>query len=82
MNHPEIAKIGLGNVDMARLKKSIDILVEANGLPRTPAVDEIFTPAFLPPATTCRRSCSDTRTAVPSLRRSGPRPIAALVSKG
>ena len=49
MNHPEIAKIGLGNVDIARLKKSIDILVEANGLPRTPAVEEIFTPAFLPP---------------------------------
>ena len=49
MNHPEIATIGLGNVDMARLKKSIDILVEANGLSRTPSVDEIFTPAFLPP---------------------------------
>ncbi len=51
MNHPEIAKIGLGNVDMARLKKSVDILVEANALPRTPAVEEIFTPAFLPPLT-------------------------------
>jgi NitT/TauT family transport system substrate-binding protein len=50
MNHPEIAKIGLGNVDPARLKKAIDILVEANNLPRTPAVDEVFTPAFLPPA--------------------------------
>lgn len=50
MNHPEIAKIGLGNVDMERLKKSIDILVTANNLPRTPAVSEIFTPAFLPPA--------------------------------
>jgi NitT/TauT family transport system substrate-binding protein len=50
MNHPEIAKIGLGNVDEARLKRSIDILVEASGLPRTPTVDEIFTPAFLPPA--------------------------------
>jgi NitT/TauT family transport system substrate-binding protein len=49
MNHPEIAKIGLGNVDIERLKKSIDILVEANSLPRTPAVTEIFTPAFLPP---------------------------------
>jgi len=48
MNHPEIARIGLGNVDQVRLKKSIDILVEANGLPRTPAVSEIFTPAFLP----------------------------------
>ena len=44
MNHPEIAKIGLGNVDMARLKKSIDILVDANALPRTPTVEEIFTP--------------------------------------
>ena len=43
MNHPEIAKIGLGNVDLARLKKSIDILVDANALPRTPAVEEIFT---------------------------------------
>jgi NitT/TauT family transport system substrate-binding protein len=49
MNHPEIAKIGLGNVDLDRLKKSIDILVEANELPRTPTVAEIFTPAFLPP---------------------------------
>ena len=49
MNHPEIAKIGLGNVDTARLKNSIDILVDAESLPRTPTVDEIFTPAFLPP---------------------------------
>jgi NitT/TauT family transport system substrate-binding protein len=49
MNHPEIATIGLGNVDMARLKRSIDILVDADALPRTPGVDEIFTPAFLPP---------------------------------
>src|SRR5262249_28012195 len=49
MNHPEIAKIGLGNVDPARLKRSIDILVDANALPRTPAVEEIFTGAFLPP---------------------------------
>jgi NitT/TauT family transport system substrate-binding protein len=49
MNHPEIAKIGLGNVDPDRLKKSIDILVTANKLPRTPAVSEIFTSQFLPP---------------------------------
>lgn len=49
MNHPEIATIGLGNVNPERLKKSIDILVDANGLPRTPAISEIFTPAFLPP---------------------------------
>jgi NitT/TauT family transport system substrate-binding protein len=49
MNHPEIARIGLGDVDIARLKRSIDILVDANELPRTPAVEEIFTPALLPP---------------------------------
>ena len=36
MNHPEIAKIGLGNVDTARLKKSIDILVDANALAAHP----------------------------------------------
>lgn len=49
MNAPEIAKIGLGNVDKERLKKSIDILVEANGLTRTPSVDEVFTDKFIPP---------------------------------
>jgi NitT/TauT family transport system substrate-binding protein len=49
MNHPEIARIGLGAVDPARLKKSIDILVDANALPRTPSMDEVFTDAFLPP---------------------------------
>jgi NitT/TauT family transport system substrate-binding protein len=50
MNHPEIAKIGFGNVDDARLKRSIDIVVEANGLPRTPKLDDIYTRDFLPPA--------------------------------
>jgi NitT/TauT family transport system substrate-binding protein len=50
MNHPEIATIGFGNVDTDRLKRSIDILVEAVNLPRTPTPQEIFTPAFLPPA--------------------------------
>ena len=49
MNHPEIAKIELGNVDDARLQRAIAILVEANGLPRMPKEDEIFTRAFLPP---------------------------------
>ena len=33
---------------MARLKRSIDILVDADNLPRTPAVEEIFTHKFLP----------------------------------
>jgi NitT/TauT family transport system substrate-binding protein len=48
MNHPEIARIGLGDIDDARMKKSIDILVDANKLPRTPDISEIFTREFLP----------------------------------
>jgi NitT/TauT family transport system substrate-binding protein len=48
MNHPEIANIGLGNVDDARLKRAIDVLVSASQLPRTPKVEEIFTHRFLP----------------------------------
>jgi NitT/TauT family transport system substrate-binding protein len=51
MNHPEIAKIGLGNVDDARLKRAIDVLVSASQLPRTPKVEEIFTHQFLPATT-------------------------------
>ncbi|MEP9352808.1 ABC transporter substrate-binding protein [Xanthobacter sp. KR7-65] len=49
MNHPEIAKIGLGAIDPERMKQAIDILVDANKLPTTPKVEQIFTPAFLPP---------------------------------
>jgi NitT/TauT family transport system substrate-binding protein len=50
MNHPEIKKIGLGNVDENRLKRSIDIMVDALALPRSPAVSEIWNGSFLPPA--------------------------------
>ena len=49
MGHPEIAQFGLGMPDPERLRKSIDIVVKANGLERTPSVDEVFTDAFLPP---------------------------------
>lgn len=49
MGHPEIAKIGLGDVDPARLQRAIGLVVESNGLPRTPTVDEIFDRSFLPP---------------------------------
>ena len=48
MNHPEIAKIGLGDVDMARLKRSIGVVVEANQLTRTPTPEEVFNRSFLP----------------------------------
>lgn len=50
MSHPEVAKIGLGDIDPERMAKSIDILVMAKELPRTPKVDEIFDRSFMPPA--------------------------------
>jgi NitT/TauT family transport system substrate-binding protein len=49
MSHPEIAKIGLGDIDDGRMTKAIDILVKAKELPRTPALVEIFDRSFLPP---------------------------------
>ncbi|MCF8475806.1 MAG: ABC transporter substrate-binding protein [Pseudolabrys sp.] len=49
MNSPEIAKIGLGNIDKDRLAKAIEILVDAQKLPRTPTVDEVYTDKFMPP---------------------------------
>ncbi len=45
----EMKKIGIGDVDEERLKKGIDLLVENLKLPRTPATNEVFTRAFLPP---------------------------------
>ncbi|WP_213738327.1 ABC transporter substrate-binding protein [Bradyrhizobium sp. dw_411] len=49
MSHPEIAKIGLGDVSDERMTKAIEILVKAKELPRTPAASEIFDRSFLPP---------------------------------
>lgn len=49
MMHPEIARIGLGDVDGERLARAISILVAANGLPRAPSVGEVFDRSFLPP---------------------------------
>jgi NitT/TauT family transport system substrate-binding protein len=48
MSHPEVAKIGLGDISDERMTKAIDILVKAKELPRTPAVGEIFDRSFLP----------------------------------
>ena len=50
MTHPEIAKIGIGDISDERMAKAIDILVKAKELPRTPAVAEIFDRSFLPTA--------------------------------
>lgn len=49
MGHPEVTRIGLGDVDGERLKRAIAIVVEANGLPRAPTHDEVFDRSFLPP---------------------------------
>lgn len=49
MSHPEIARIGFGDIDPERMARAIRISVEANELPRAPAVDEIFNRSFLPP---------------------------------
>jgi len=46
----EMKTIGIGDVDNERLKRGIDLLVENLKLPRSPAPEEVFTRAFLPPA--------------------------------
>ena len=51
MSHPEVAKLGLGDVDDQRMTKAIDILVKARDLPRAPALKEIFDRSYLPPLT-------------------------------
>ena len=49
MSAPEIARIGLGDVTDERLEKTINVVVEANGLTRKPGKEEVFSRAFLPP---------------------------------
>jgi NitT/TauT family transport system substrate-binding protein len=49
MSDPEIASIGLGAIDNARLTKAIGILVDAQQLALTPKADQIFDASFLPP---------------------------------
>ena len=48
MNHAEVARIGLGDVDRTRLQRAIAIVVEANQLPRAPTPAEVFDSSFLP----------------------------------
>lgn len=49
MSHPEAATIGIGATDPDRLTRSIALHAETKRLARTPAIGEIFNPAFLPP---------------------------------
>jgi NitT/TauT family transport system substrate-binding protein len=46
---PESKKIGIGDVDDARLRKGISVVRDAYDLKRLPAPEEVFTREFLPP---------------------------------
>lgn len=49
MAHPEGGRIGIGDMDDARLQRLIERIVRVKRLPRTPSVDEVFDRSFLPP---------------------------------
>ncbi|EHA16795.1 ABC transporter substrate-binding protein [Halomonas sp. HAL1] len=49
MNHPELAEVGLGNIDQNRMREAIDIVVSAYGLEHTPELETVFNTDFLPP---------------------------------
>jgi NitT/TauT family transport system substrate-binding protein len=56
MSHPEGAVLGIGDLDDARLSRSIDLIVRAKGHPRRPSPREIFIRDFLPPVSERLRS--------------------------
>jgi NitT/TauT family transport system substrate-binding protein len=49
MAHSEGARLGIGDMDDARLARLIDLVATAKALPRKPAVREVFDRSFLPP---------------------------------
>lgn len=49
MAHPQARVHGIGDVDDARLQRSIELMAKACRLPRTPKAGDIFTRDFLPP---------------------------------
>lgn len=51
MSHAEVGRIGLGDIDDARMQRAIDVVVGAYQLPRTPKVAEVFDRSFLPART-------------------------------
>ena len=46
---PEAAELGIGDVKDSRMAQSVDTIVSAFELPRTPAVTDVFSRSFLPP---------------------------------
>ena len=49
MAHPEGARIGIGDVDDARLQRGLDLMARTLGWPRVPRSAEVFDRRFLPP---------------------------------
>lgn len=49
MSNPEALRIGIGNVDDARLRKSIELMSRSCELPRAVRPEQVFTREFLPP---------------------------------
>lgn len=49
MAHAEGRRLGIGDVDPARLQRAIALMAATRGLPRVPALDEVFQRDFLPP---------------------------------
>lgn len=49
MAHPEGRRLGIGDMDSARLGRLIAMIVETKKLPRTPSLREVFDRSFLPP---------------------------------
>ncbi|GAA5236316.1 ABC transporter substrate-binding protein [Verticiella sediminum] len=45
----EVRRIGLGDIDDARMQRAIAQVVDVFGLPATPTVDQVFSRAALPP---------------------------------
>ena len=56
MAHAEGARIGIGDMDDARLARLIALIVDTKKLPRLPALREVFDRSFLPPETQRIRS--------------------------
>ncbi|MET0239679.1 MAG: ABC transporter substrate-binding protein [Sphingobium sp.] len=49
MANPEGKRLGIGDVDDARLTRAVALVCETNGMPRTPALKDVFDRRFLPP---------------------------------
>ena len=52
---PHVKERGFGEIDEARMARAIEQLAAALDLPQQPAVEDIWTDAFLPPAESSAR---------------------------